>query len=271
MSSRPKWQDILSNDPDGSRWLDNFEHDVTWGNIPAPTVRKFLDNVESALAARTPNATEIFKAIVVIIKGDPVSYDLQGLAPAFQRPYSRVLEVDDYALYNVDLAAAGIEISPQTVDYVWDNLHEITPDYHKGYMMTTRKFFWATLRSRLENLNNVVLPGTVASEVRDCLGLAHVAANRRLLRVDIPPDLLMGKRVRAPTSFDASQSGVFLSAKDPNGQGWALHLRSWVRCGEEFVIEVLNFTDAFHVSKIGVVMTPPPRAIDWAKVKSHYP
>lgn len=89
---------------------------------------------------------------------------------------------------------------------------------------------------------------------------------QRLVRIDIPPDALQGKRLCAPTTLDAGANPVFVPYNDSEGYGRTLNLRAIRRDLKELVVEKIPFTEDFVVMKIGKVGANVP-SIDWDAVE----
>ncbi|HKG46965.1 MAG TPA: hypothetical protein VKB02_09570 [Pyrinomonadaceae bacterium] len=250
------WLSALTSSQEGRIVWANYQYDLKKHNLESSVYDDFKSAVEKRLADSSP-PVQLFDAIV---NGEPDKFDLKCSRRLLRtEAYSRVIEVTDFAIYNLRLEELGLELDEEIGRRVWDKLGvTITSYYHGGTMKTRRNFFWCLPTHRLDLIHATTSPAQEASVVRNKLGLYHIDKNQRLLRIDIPPDVLSGKRVCAPTSLDAGINIVFAPCDDTRGVGWALDLETLSKSVEELIIEALTFTADYTVVKIGIVSEVVP-------------
>jgi len=253
------WLSTLKASQTGRIFWANYQYDLRQDNLDRTIYDDFKDSVERRLEDTTAvDSFSIFDLIKAVLKEEPDRFDLKCLRRLLRtEAYSRVMEVKDFGIYNV--TGIGLEVDEEIGSRVWDMLGTtITPSHYGNTMKTGRNFFWCLPTRSLNLLQRTASPAQEASVVRNKLGLYHINKDHRLLRIDIPPDALAGRRICAPTSLDAGINVVFAPCDDGDGVGWAIDLETLNKSVEELVVEGLKFDDSYTVLKIGIVSEELP-------------
>lgn len=256
MTTFADWVTALTSSQVGRIFWANYQYDVTRQNLDS----RIDDDFQSSLAATLSGALTPTELIDTVIREGPERFDQKcSRQPKTPEPYSRVLEVTDFALYNLSLAELGLEVDDALGSRVWDRLGTtITPYYYTGHMKTLRNFFWGLPTRRLTGNQGPATLTQDATAIRNQLGLYHIAKDRRLLRIDIPATALAGRLICAPTTLDAGINVVFAPCADATGVGWTMNLETLRNSVEELIIASLIFDSSYTVTKIGIVTEAPP-------------
>lgn len=262
------WQRVLTATQSGRIWWANFQFDLRRRNITTLTEADFREGVERLLAAPagTPHP---MVTIDLTVSSEPAKFDLKCTrTPTTPEPYSRVLDAEDFARFNVLWSELGLERDERTGEKVWDWLGTIIDlTHYTGMIKTRREFFWCSPTRSIKRIQASSKSGREATEIRNQLGLYHVGEGQRLLRVDLPGYILARKMICAPTTLDAGNNVVFVPSDDARGIGWTLNLSTLARGIEEIVVESLPLNADFVVTKIGIVSETPP-SINWHQVEA---
>jgi len=272
MTNKPK---PPTSNPRGNIWWDNLEFDVSQENLPAETYKEFLEAIGQYI--KTKNQDERPVEVIVKALGEPpVLFALKGSRAPETEPLSRVVDAGSFT-YNVKYEELfGLGTGAKLADTIWDLFKngDIVPQRHfQGKLRSGRNFFWGTPTRTLEPLCDTqeirkneyaVHPpekaDDVATEMRNLLGLSHIAEGVGLYRIDIPVEILEQVKICAPTTLDSSPLCVFLPADKTTRYGWTLNLTNLQPGAEEVVVEPIDFTADFKVTQIGFVRGPLPNS-----------
>lgn len=272
MTNKPK---PPTSDPRENIWWDNLKFDVSQENLPAETYNEFLEAIGQYI--KTKNQDERPVEVIVKALGEPpVLFALKGSRTPDAEPLSRVVDAESFT-YNVKYEELfGLGTGTKLADTIWDLFKngDIVPHRHfQGKLRSGRNFFWGTPTRTLEPLCDTqeirkneyaVHPpekaDDVATEMRNLLGLIHIAEGVGLYRIDIPVEILEQVKICAPTTLDSSPLCVFLPADKTTRYGWTLNLTNLQLGAEEVVVEPIDFTADFKVTQIGFVRGPLPNS-----------
>jgi hypothetical protein len=261
-SNYDEWLTDLIKDPVGELWLGKLRFDIRKANLPASAEKTFTQAVDANLRNIEPLLTAV-SVIDFVLRSDPDAFDLksQHRLPGIEE-FSCIVKLEVYGLYllNRRVFSTVVDDGEDDMDFIWENLGTlINSTFHAGALRTERKFFWCSPTHRLESLEVGRLPNQTATIMRTRLGLSHMPKGQRIVRLDIPPRALVGKRVRAPTSLDGGANAVFVPAHQKDGFGRAVNLKTAKRDLKEVVVEEIVFTPAVHAKKQGRIGSRCPR------------
>src|SRR6185295_23819 len=255
------WLSGLTASQVGRIFWANYQFDLNKDNLDRTVYDDFKASVERRLGESSPeDSLSPFDLVSAILGAEPDRFDLKCARPLLRNEaYSRVIEITDFATYNLRLEEIGLELDEAIGSRVWDLLGVTITPYHYGNTMKTRRnFFWCLPTRSLSLLQTTASPAQAATVVRNRLGLYYINKDHRLLRIDIPADALAGRRICAPTSLDAGINFVFAPCDDADGVGWTIDLETLSQSVEELVIEGLSFDSSYTVIKIGIVSEARP-------------
>jgi hypothetical protein len=250
------WLNNLKADQLGRLWLAKLEFDVAKGNLPPEAMLNLSGFIEGNLHTIESLLSHI-SVINFAVTQSPMNFDLQGLRlPSLNEPYSCIVRLEVFGLYLVKqrVLSTVIDESDDDMDFIWDNLGGlINASFHEGELRTERAFFWCTPTEQLTVLGSRCSPNKAATVLRTRLGLHQMSKGQRLIRIDIPSDIIVNKTIRAPTTLDGGSNPVFVPSSSTDGYGRTLNLKNVVRDLKELVVEKIPFTSDFVVTKVGKV------------------
>lgn len=263
-----EWITELVSEELGHLWLSKFNYDLSVGNLPRLLEKTFRTLVETKLAT-VPLGYPALSVVESVINENPGSCDLKGQRiPADLEPYSLIVKLEAFAQYYLRrrVLMTVTDESDGDVEFVWENLGTvITPRFYEGWVKTERDFFWcAPTRVVLEIIDSC-LPNLGATRLRSRLGLHLMGKGQRIIRIDIPPAALAGKRFSAPTTLDSGVNPAFVPFNSADGYGRTLNLKRIRRDIQELVIEKLPFDLNFTANKVGRVGSRLPTIL-WARI-----
>lgn len=264
------WLMRLSFHQFGRMWLSKFKYDLNNGNMPADVEHTLKRKVEEKLKTSEPD----FPALAIlgsVILENPASFDLKGLRiPPNLPPHSLIVKLEDFAYYYLRrrVLVTILDESDDELDFIWENISDIiSPRFFTGMIRTERAFFWCT---PTDEINNIVLrskPNRAATKLRNRLGLHRVAKGQRLVRMDIPPDSLLGKTLCAPTTLDSGVNPTFVPFNSADGYGRTLNLKTIRRDTKEIIAEEIPFDKSFTATSVGKVGARVP-SISWTDIEA---
>lgn len=279
-----KWKEFLTSDPLGKIWWENLEFDLSQENLSADIHDRFLSAIQQMIEANKGDTLPV-DVIVKALREPPAVFSLQGPPKPGTEPLSRVVDADSFADFYIDIRLGGLETSETRKDQIWEMFRngDIVPERHfkrDAKLKSDRNLFWGTPTRRLECLcgTHEIRPNayavhppeqadSIATEIRNLLGLNLIQQGVGLYRLDIPIELLQDAKICVPTTLDSSPRCVFLPADRTTHYGWTLHLHRLEPGVEEVVIEPIEFTKDFKVTQIGFVQKPLPKDEDvWKAV-----
>ena len=279
-----KWKEFLTSDPFGKIWWDNLEFDLSQENLSADIHDRFLSAIEQLIETNQGDTLPV-DVIVNVLREPPAVFSLQGPPAVFSlqdspkpdtEPLSRVVDADSFANFYIDIRSGGLDSGETRKDQIWKMFKngDIVPERHfkrDAKLKSDRNLFWGTPTRCLESLcgTHEIRPNeyavhppdkadSIATEIRNLLGLNLIKKGVGLYRLDIPIELLDGVKICVPTTLDSSPLCVFLPVDRTTRVGWTLHLHRLEPGVEEVVIEPIEFTKDFKVTQIGFVQEPPP-------------
>lgn len=249
-----EWLADLNLDPVSQLWMAKFRFDIAHNNLPLGTESVFMtvfnDNLHRI--KRLPNPASV---IHFVINHDPSSFDLQGQRqPAAVESYSCIMKLEVYVNFylNRRVFSTKLDEGDEDLDFIWDNLDSLAISrFHIGELKTEREFFWCTPTELIQLLTARYTLNKGATVIRTRLGLNGLHKGQRVIRIDIPPSALLGKRMRAPTSLDGGVNPVFVPSKSKDGYGRSLNLRKCQRDLKELVVEKIPLTNEMSVQRQG--------------------
>ena len=264
-----EWVTRLVSDNFGRLWLRKFQYDLENGNIAADIEDVFKLRAEVKLSATS--GIPWLQLVESLLQENPVLFDLKGLRiPPNHEPYSVIVNLETYSYFYLRrrVLVTILDEGDEELDFIWSNIGGIiTPRFHEGRLRTGRAFFWCAPTEVIDVIVSGNTPDQAASLIRDRLGLHHVGEGQRLVRIDIPANALVGKRLCAPTTLDSGTNPVFIPFNAADGYGRTLNLVTIERDLKELVAEEVSFDETFTAARVGTVETNVP-TISWANVEA---
>lgn len=269
-----KWKEFLTSDPQGKIWWDNLEFDLSQENLSPDIHDRFLSAIEQLIETNEGDTLPV-DVIVNALREPPALFSLQGPPKPDTEPLSRVVDAASFADFYIEMRL-GIDGGETRKDQIWKMFKngDIVPERHfkrDAKLKSDRNLFWGTPTRCLESLcgTHEIRPNeyavhppekadSVATEIRNLLGLNLINQGVGLYRLDIPIELLRNVKICVPTTLDSSPRCVFLPVDRTTRYGWTLHLHRLEPGVEEVVIEPIEFTKDFKVTQIGFVQEPLP-------------
>jgi hypothetical protein len=264
------WLARLTSEQFGRLWYCKFQYDLKHGNVSPDIENTFRSIIESKLKTTKPDFPPL-ALIKSILLENPSLFDLQGLrVPQDHEPYSTItnLEAFSYYLLKRRVLITILDEAEDELDFIWANIGGIiTPRFFKGNLRTDRAFFWCAATVVLDDVIARHTADQAAITLRDRLGLHHMDKGQRLIRIDIPENALVSRKLCAPTTADSGENPAFIPFNSADGYGRTLNLKTIRRDVKEIVAEEIQFDETFTATRIGEVSTNVP-PISWAEVEA---
>lgn len=258
------WLGELKKEQVGKIWAAKLDFDLANANLAQVIAERFEAAINGSLH-KLESLGSPLSVIDAVIKLFTPEFDLQGQrTPVATVPYSCVVSLETFSkhLLNPRVYTTIMDEGDDDMDFVWDNLGVlVTPRHHYGELKSEREFFWCTPSRRLHSIiGRCSSRNKAATTARTRLGLHRILKGQRLIRIDIPPEKLEGKRMRAPTTFDGGSNHFFIPCDHADGYGRTVNLHSVRRDLRELVVEKIPFTEDFGVDRVGRVGARVPPA-----------
>lgn len=264
------WLVKLRSEQWGRMWFCKFQYDLDNGNIPADIGDKFRSIVEAKLKTLKPGLPPLALVESIILENSTL-FDLKGLrVPQEHELYSLIVKLEVFSYYYLKrrVLLTILDEADDDLEFIWVNIGGIiTPRFFGGRLRTDRAFFWCAAKKVIENVVARHDAGQAATTLRDRLGLHPVGKGQRLIRIDIPVNALVSKKLCAPTTLDSGVNPAFIPFNDADGYGRTLNLKTIKRDVKEIVAEEIPFDETFTATIIGEVSADVP-PIPWDDVET---
>jgi len=265
--------EALEISAEGKAFLSNILFDSKENCLPQDLIRNYLQGLinewDSGNKLMRP---EIFvrKYSIDLDRRNPAAFFCQGRKiSSGSQDCSRVMDVQDLIVNNIDISKIGFAINGYVLNKQISQLEKFgLKNITIGDMRTDRSFAWVTKTKEIESIRKNH-KHSLASRIRDKLGLLHFSKDNHLIEV-IYPKKTLKNNLRIPTFIEGNPSLVYKSCHSSDMWGKTCDIQTYNEGCSEAVHSKVAFTGDFRVKNIGQIGPPTP-SFNWEKFLATFP
>jgi hypothetical protein len=250
--------------------LSNLLHAFRTKRLPENTLAVLFDKV---LAIWTTEGGRAADTIVEHIVDEQLANFLCHASAVSGECCSRVTDDKSLVGHNIDYRELGFPFVDDVPPSLLTMLEAgIPPGGARNFMRGERPFAWVTATNRLRAVIDEHRDDkTVASTVRDVLGLSDYGADQLLVEIVYPDAVIKSLPLAPPTFFEGGVGVVFRAKSATDGWGRTVNLRTHDDGLPEGVHAPIPFTEDFRVRRIGRIDRQPGFVFEEVIARAEYP
>jgi hypothetical protein len=257
-----RWLQGMESSDTGLLSLNNLYYDMKEKRLPPGLITQLLDSIEDGIDEQDFLVTKATDFLEKVIESDPLAYVAMGRPTInFAGSCSRVVPAHVAIRDNVDLRRAGWpaaeayavsdddlrDLESRFGDVARGSIPADPPDPTRPRRRSNERA-WVTQTAAIDALTLALGPDeTLATAVRDALGLAYLQDSEKLVEIIYPPACMLPDKLAPPTFFDGSPYFVFRCSTRPDGWGETIDLSKQGRSLPEAVHGPTRVTSEFRL------------------------